>query len=146
LSLFVFLLVHVCESALATVLPVKVSGHEYASPTVLSRTLPPEPLDLATVVHLVVLEHGQLHLLFLVLDLLGGGVVLLLALLATSTQTQHQVESRLLLDVVVGEGAAIFQLLAGKDQPLLVRWDTYRFGRKGGVLMWAFAIFNNQST
>jgi hypothetical protein len=29
----------------------------------------------------------------------------------------------LLLNVVVGEGAAIFQLLAGKDQALLVRRD-----------------------
>lgn len=33
-------------------------------------------------------------------------------------------ESRLLLDVVVAEGAAIFELLAGKDQALLVWWDT----------------------
>jgi hypothetical protein len=28
---------------------------------------------------------------------------------------------RLLLDVVVGEGAAVFELLAGEDQALLVR-------------------------
>ncbi|KAG8122575.1 hypothetical protein E2320_018060, partial [Naja naja] len=35
-------------------------------------------------------------------------------------QTQDKMESGLLLDVVVGEGAAIFQLLASKDQPLLV--------------------------
>ena len=32
-------------------------------------------------------------------------------------------ESRLLLDVVVGKGAAILKLLAGKDETLLVRWD-----------------------
>jgi hypothetical protein len=30
-------------------------------------------------------------------------------------------EGRLLLDVVVGEGAAVFELLAGEDQALLVR-------------------------
>ena len=29
----------------------------------------------------------------------------------------------LLLNVVVGEGAAIFELLAGEDQALLVWWD-----------------------
>jgi hypothetical protein len=30
----------------------------------------------------------------------------------------------LFLDVVVGQGAAIFELLAGEDQALLVWWDT----------------------
>jgi len=30
------------------------------------------------------------------------------------------VKGRLLLDVVVGQGPAILQLLAGKDQPLLI--------------------------
>ena len=36
---------------------------------------------------------------------------------------QHQVEGGLLLDVVIRKGAAILQLLACKDQALLVRWD-----------------------
>jgi len=35
------------------------------------------------------------------------------------------VESRLLLDVIVGEGAAIFKLLAGEDESLLVGRDTF---------------------
>jgi|SRR5690242_927657 len=39
----------------------------------------------------------------------------------TTTETEDQVESRLLLDVVVGEGAAVLELLAGEDQALLVR-------------------------
>ena len=43
--------------------------------------------------------------------------------LHATTQTQDQVESGLLLDVVVSQGAAILQLLAGKDQALLVRGD-----------------------
>ena len=55
------------------------------------------------------------------LDLLGGGVHLLLALITSTTQAEHQVESRLLLDVVVGESAAILELLSGEDQTLLVR-------------------------
>jgi len=32
-------------------------------------------------------------------------------------------ESGLLLDVVVGEGPSVFELLASEDQPLLVRGD-----------------------
>ena len=41
-----------------------------------------------------------------------------------STQAQDQVESRLLLDVVIRESAAILELLARKDEPLLVRGNT----------------------
>jgi hypothetical protein len=40
------------------------------------------------------------------------------------------VQRRFLLDVVVGQGAAVLQLLAGKDQALLVRGDACR-KRKG---------------
>ncbi len=59
------------------------------------------------------------------LDLLGGGVDLLLALLAATTETQDEMEGRLFLDIVVGESATIFQLLAGEDQTLLVRRDAF---------------------
>ncbi|KFP73355.1 hypothetical protein N311_09618, partial [Apaloderma vittatum] len=41
--------------------------------------------------------------------------------LTATPQAQHEVQGGFLLDVVVGQGATIFQLLAGKDQPLLVR-------------------------
>ena len=41
----------------------------------------------------------------------------------TTPQAQHQVEGGLLLDVVVGKGAPVLQLLAGKDEALLVRGD-----------------------
>ena len=58
------------------------------------------------------------------LDLLGGGVDLLLALLTATTEAEDEVKSALLLDVVVGEGAAILELLASEDQALLVRGDT----------------------
>lgn len=66
--------------------------------------------------YLVVSEHSKLDLLLLVLDLLGGGVILLLAFLGATAQAQHQVERRLLLDVVIGERATVFQLLAREDQ------------------------------
>ena len=41
----------------------------------------------------------------------------------SSTEAKHQVKCALLLDVVVSQGAAILQLLAGEDQTLLVRRD-----------------------
>jgi len=43
--------------------------------------------------------------------------------LHAAAQAQHQVQRRLLLDVVVGERAAVLELLAGEDQALLVRRD-----------------------
>merc|ERR1712153_229622 len=40
--------------------------------------------------------------------------------LHTSTEPENQVKGRLLLDVIVGESTAILELLAGKDQSLLI--------------------------
>merc|ERR550514_2147823 len=40
-----------------------------------------------------------------------------------ATQAKHQVQGRLLLNVVVGEGAAVLELLAGEDQALLIGRD-----------------------
>ena len=59
------------------------------------------------------------------LDLLGRGVHLLLALLGATTQTQDEVKRGLLLDVVVGERAAVLELFAGEDQALLVGRDAF---------------------
>ena len=38
-------------------------------------------------------------------------------------QTHDDVNSRLLVDVVVGQGASVVELLAAKDEALLVWWD-----------------------
>ncbi|KFQ91851.1 hypothetical protein Y956_05939, partial [Nipponia nippon] len=43
--------------------------------------------------------------------------------LHATSETQHQVQGGFLLDVVVGEGAPILQLLASEDQPLLIGGD-----------------------
>ncbi len=43
--------------------------------------------------------------------------------LHASAKAEHQVQGRLLLDVVVGESAAILELLASKDQALLIGGD-----------------------
>lgn len=77
--------------------------------------LPSQPLDLPIPIDLVVLKHSQLGLLALMLDLLWGGVDLLLTLLGTTTEAEHKVEGGFLLDVVVREGAAVLELLAGED-------------------------------
>merc|ERR1719259_168567 len=115
---------HVGKTALAAVLAVEVGGHEDSSTTLLGWTLTAQTVDLAVVVHLVVLQDGKLDLPVLVLDLLGGGVVLLLPLLGTSPQPEDKVKSGLLLDVVVGQSPAILQLLASEDQSLLIRGDS----------------------
>ena len=44
--------------------------------------------------------------------------------LHSTAESEDQVNGGLLLNVVVGEGFAIVQLLAGEDQSLLVPWDT----------------------
>merc|ERR1712039_493328 len=54
---------------------------------------------------------------------LGALAEAALGLLAASTKTEDEVESRFLLDVVVGEGTAVLELLAGEDEALLVGRD-----------------------
>ena len=39
---------------------------------------------------------------------------------ATATKSEHQMQGGLLLNVVIGKGAAILELLAGEDQTLLI--------------------------
>merc|ERR1712121_37642 len=56
--------------------------------------------------------------------------------LHTSSQTEHKMESALLLDVVVGESTSIFQLFSSEDQSLLVWWNSFL------VLDLCFYIFN----
>ena len=63
--------------------------------------------------------------LLLLLDL--GGLVLHLTGtskgamdLTTSTETKNEVESRFLLNVVIGKGAAVLELLSGENQTLLI--------------------------
>ena len=43
----------------------------------------------------------------------------------SSTQSQNQVKGRFFLDIVVTQGAAVFQLFSSKDQTLLIRGDTF---------------------
>ena len=104
------------EATLPAVLTVIVGSHEDPGTTLFGGTLASQTVDLAVVVHLVVLQHGQLDLPVLVLDLFGCGVVLLLPLLGSSPQSEDQVQGGLLLDIVVGKSPTVFQLLSSEDQ------------------------------
>ena len=44
---------------------------------------------------------------------------------ATAAQSEHEMQGRLLLDVVVRKSAAILELLAGEDQTLLIGRDAF---------------------
>jgi hypothetical protein len=59
--------------------------------------------------------------------------------LHTTSESQHKMESGLLLDVVVGEGSAVLELLTSEDESLLVWWNTFL------VLDLGFDIFNGVS-
>ena len=61
------------------------------------------------------------HLVAVVL----GGKGLERGLNDTTTETEDKVESRLLLDVVVCQGASVLELLSCKDQALLVRRNAF---------------------
>lgn len=69
-----------------------MGGHEDAGTALLGGALAPQTVDLAVVVHAVVLKGGQGDLLVLMLDLLGGGVILLLPLLSATAKAEHQVQ------------------------------------------------------
>merc|ERR1712127_580988 len=43
--------------------------------------------------------------------------------LHTTSESEDEMEGRFLLDVVVGEGSSVFELLTGEDKSLLIGWD-----------------------
>ena len=45
--------------------------------------------------------------------------------LHTTSESEDEVEGRLLLDVVVGEGSAVFELFTSEDESLLIWRDTF---------------------
>jgi hypothetical protein len=110
--------------ASAAVLSVLHVSHEDTGTAGLRLTLSSKSLNLSVIVNLVEVEDSKLVLLSLVLDLLGGGVDLLLSLLTTTSKSQDEMESGLLLDVVVRKGSAVLELLTGEDKSLLVRGNS----------------------
>jgi len=102
-----------------------VPGHENTSAASRGWAFSSQSLDGTIAVDLVVFQYRHLDFLAFVFDLLGGSVSFFLSLLGTTTEPQDQVEGRLLLDVVVGQSAAVLKLLTGEDQSLLVRRDAF---------------------
>ena len=45
--------------------------------------------------------------------------------LHTTSESEDEMESGLLLDVVVGEGSSVFKLLSSEDKSLLIWWNTF---------------------
>lgn len=99
-----------------------VLGHEATDSG--NRRVLSKPDNLSSVLNTVVLEGLERNSLVNTLRLLRLGVNLLLSLLSSSTKTEDQVQGGLLLDVVIGEGTSILQLLSGEDQTLLIRGDS----------------------
>ena len=96
-------------------------GHKASNPrhgTILS-----QPYHLIIPLDTIILECLQRNSLIDTLRLLGLGVHLLLPLFAPASKTEHEMESGFLLDIVVGESAAVFELFSGEDESLLIRGD-----------------------
>lgn len=102
---------------------VLVESHESSGTTDVAGGA--EEVNRSIVTDLEVLEDSELGLLSLVGDTLRSGVNLLLTLLTTTTKTEDQVESGLLLNVVVRKSTAILKLLTSEDQTLLVGGDAF---------------------
>jgi hypothetical protein len=121
--LFLHILIEEGGSTLSTVVTIVVLGHEASNAShgaVLAKTD-----DLATILNSVVLKSLEGDGLRRTLSLLGLGVDLLLTLLSSSTETEHKMKSRLLLDVIIRESASILKLLSSKNQTLLIRGDSF---------------------
>merc|ERR550525_492333 len=65
--------------------------------------------------------------------------------LLSSPQSQHQVQRRLFLDIVVRQSPPVLQLLAGKDQPLLLRRDPFLILNLGLDILDSVIWFHIQS-
>ena len=84
--------VDISQTTFATVLAIKMCSHENTGSTFLTRAFTSQTMDFSVIVHPVVFQDGQLHLLVLVFNLFGSGVILLLTFLSTTTETKHQVQ------------------------------------------------------
>ena len=121
-DLFLKFVVHEGGSTLSTVVTIMVLGHEASNSG--NRTVLAKSYNLAITLYSVILKSGKRNILGPPLNLLRLGENLLFTLLSSSTKTKDEMKSRLLLDVVVGESAAILKLLSGEDETLLIRWDS----------------------
>merc|ERR1712001_536674 len=97
-----------------------MGSHEDTSPAFFGRTFTSQTVKFAIVINSVIFQLSKFDILMLVFDFLGGSVILLLAFLTTTSETEYQVKSGFFLDVIVGQSSAIFQLFSSKNQTLLI--------------------------
>jgi len=116
------IVIHVSDTTLSTVVPVLVLGHEGSDSG--NGGVLAEALDLSGLVDAVVFKGLHGDGLVNALHLLGLGVGLLLPLLSSAPQPQHEVKGALLLDIVVAKCPSILELLSGEDKTLLIRGDS----------------------
>jgi hypothetical protein len=125
-SSIIHLLLHVVIQKsgvrLSTVVTILVLGHE-ASDSRHGRVLS-QACHLSVGFYSVIFEGLHGNGLVCSLHLLGASVNLLLALFTPTAKTKHQVKSGFLLNIVITQSASIFQLLSGKDETLLIRWNS----------------------
>jgi hypothetical protein len=122
------LLEDVGQTALSAVLTVMMPSHEDTSTALGVGAFTTKTSDLARLVNLVVLKNSQFDLLLLVLDLLGGGVGLLLALLTTTEQFGVKVESAVVLDTIESKVLGVTKRLTSEGEALKTRLDTFGMG------------------
>ena len=115
----------ICQTTFSTVLSIRMAGHENSSSTFFIGTFTSQSGDFTILIYLVIFKDSQFNLLLLVFVLFWCGVILLLTFLSTTTETKDKMKGRFLLDVVVGQCSAIFQLFTSKDQSLLVRGNSF---------------------
>lgn len=119
LRVFLHIREHKRGTRLSTVETIVVPGHETSHTsnwTVFSQTG-----HLVVLFYPVILQRLQRNGLARALDLLGLCEDLLFTLLSSTAETEHKVECALFLDIVVGEGPSIFELLPCEDKTLLIR-------------------------
>ena len=86
------------------------------------------------------------HLFYLVFSGEGGKGGFNLDLTeTTTTEAEHQVKGGFLLDVVVGESTAVFELFAGEDEALLIWGNTFLILNLGLNVLNGVAGFDVQS-
>ena len=84
---------HISQTTFSTILTIKMGSHEDTSTAFFGGTFTSQSVNFAIVVDSVIFQHGEFDLLMLVLDFLGSSVILLLAFLTATSETEYQVKS-----------------------------------------------------
>lgn len=103
--------------AFSTVYAVEMGCHENSWPALWANLA--QALHLARVIHLVQLQHTQLHLLVHVLLLLWSGISLLLTLLSSSQKTQRHIQLRIVSHSTGRQLSLVLELATSEENALV---------------------------